>query len=127
MDDAPQGADTKTQWAEERTDWAEDRTVLANERTFAGWMRTGLASVGVAIGLKAVFGEFEPTWAAKAVASVFVAGALLIFWAARRSGVKTNRRMHEHEVSGQNSRRMTVMAVILAIGSAGTAAILWML
>ena len=44
--------------AENRTDWAEDRTILANERTFAGWMRTGMASLAVAIGLKAVFGGF---------------------------------------------------------------------
>jgi hypothetical protein len=43
----PKSAD-KTELAEERTDWAEDRTILASERTFAGWVRTGLASLAVA-------------------------------------------------------------------------------
>ncbi|MEH6645142.1 MAG: hypothetical protein V7730_05485 [Sulfitobacter sp.] len=28
-------------------------------------MRTGMAAVAVAIGLRAVFGAFEPTWLAK--------------------------------------------------------------
>ena len=58
--------------AQDRTDWAEDRTIQANERTFAGWMRTGMGALGVAIALRAVFGEFDPTWAAKAVASIFI-------------------------------------------------------
>ena len=62
----------RNELAEDRTHWAEDRTSLANERTFAGWMRTGMAAIGVAIGLKAVFGAFEPTWMAKAVASIFL-------------------------------------------------------
>ena len=69
----------KNDLAESRTDWAEDRTILANERTFAGWMRTGMACVAVAIGLRAVFGEFEPTWVAKAVASVFIIAALYVY------------------------------------------------
>ncbi|MDF1729557.1 MAG: DUF202 domain-containing protein, partial [Sulfitobacter sp.] len=47
--------ENKNELAEDRTDWAEDRTILANERTFAGWMRTGMASLAVAIGLKAVY------------------------------------------------------------------------
>ena len=72
-----------TKESEKRTDWAEDRTVLANERTFSGWMGTGLGAIGVAIAMKAVFGAFEPTWAAKLVASMFLAAAILIFWSAR--------------------------------------------
>jgi putative membrane protein len=70
-------ADKKT--SQHRTDMAEDRTSMANERTFSSWMGTGLGAIGVAIGMKAVFGAFEPTWAAKAVASIFIAIASLIF------------------------------------------------
>ena len=70
-------ADKKT--SQHRTDMAEDRTSMANERTFSSWMGTGLGAIGVAIGMKAVFGAFEPTWAAKAVASIFIAIAILIF------------------------------------------------
>ncbi len=64
--------------ADQRTKWAEDRTLMANERTFSSWMGTGLGAIGVAIGLKAVFGAFEPTWAAKLVASLFLLAAIAI-------------------------------------------------
>ncbi|MEY8838652.1 DUF202 domain-containing protein, partial [Cribrihabitans sp. XS_ASV171] len=42
----------KTDMAESRTDWAEDRTLLANERTYAGWLRTGMAAVALALGTR---------------------------------------------------------------------------
>ena len=113
--------------AEDRTDWAEDRTILANERTFAGWMRTGMACVALALGLKAVFGDFEPTWVPKVVANVFVATGIVIFWLARQKSCQTSRRMDEHATESQSSRSMTLIATILTIGAASTGAILWWL
>lgn len=53
---------------------------MANERTFSSWMGTGRYAIGVAIGLEAVFGAFEPTWAAKSVASLFLLIAIYFFW-----------------------------------------------
>ena len=53
--------------ADARTAWAEDRTVLANERTFAGWMRTGMACIALALGLKAVFKDTEYPLLAKGI------------------------------------------------------------
>ena len=47
-------ANDRTEYAQDRTEFAEDRTLMANERTFAGWMRTGLAAVGVRAGLQRV-------------------------------------------------------------------------
>ena len=117
----------KNQMAEDRTDWAEDRTILANERTFAGWMRTGMASLAVAIGLRAVFGPFDPTWVAKAVATVFVVTAVLIFWAAALQSRKAQERIASHSASVQPHGRMTILAALLTLGSAATGAILWLL
>ncbi|WP_238538241.1 YidH family protein [Oceaniovalibus guishaninsula] len=113
--------------AEDRTDWAEDRTILANERTFAGWMRTGMAAVAVAIGLKAVFGDFTPTWMAKAVASLFLAAALYIFWSARQQAAATRDRMEARSAEPQSNSRMTAMAAILAFGTVAVGVILWLL
>ena len=127
MQDSPEETDTKTEWAERRTDWAEDRTVLANERTFAGWIRTALASVAVALGLSAVFREVEPTWAAKAAASVFIAAALILIWTAERAAARTARRMDRHSIRVQPRRRLRVVAAMLTVGSLTTCAILWML
>ncbi len=113
--------------ARDRTDWAEDRTLMANERTFSSWVGTGLGAVGVAIGLKAVFGEFEPTWAAKAVATLFLLAAIAIFWAARRQALKTFARLNNNDANVQPTRSYTVLAVIMTLATIGTGAILWSL
>ncbi|MBF9043231.1 DUF202 domain-containing protein [Rhodobacterales bacterium HKCCE4037] len=127
MSDKNDLAEDRTDWAEDRTNWAEDRTILANERTFAGWMRTGMASVAIAIGLKAVFGEFEPTWAAKALASVFIAIACYIFYTARQQASATLDRMNEHQAKAKPVRSMTLTAIFLSIGSIFVGVVLWCL
>ena len=113
--------------AEDRTDWAEDRTILANERTFAGWMRTGMASLAVAVGLKAVFGDFDPTWAAKLVATIFVIAAVYIFWAAHDAASQTLERLTDHHANAQPNARMKTLAVIFSFASVAVGGILWML
>ncbi|MBT8426058.1 MAG: DUF202 domain-containing protein [Silicimonas sp.] len=116
-----------TELALDRTEWAEDRTILANERTFAGWMRTGMASLGMALGLKAVFGDFEPTWLAKAASSVFVLIAVLIFYAAARNSAKAQSRIESHITQPQSVIRFQLLASLLTIGAVCTGAILWFL
>ena len=66
--------------ASARTDLAEDRTVLANERTFAGWMRTGLAAVGIGLGFNALFGKMAPEWLPKLIATGFIISGVIIFY-----------------------------------------------
>lgn len=116
---------TRDEKAETRTDWAEDRTIMANERTFNSWMGTGLGAVGVAIGLKAVFGEFQPTWAAKAVASLFLFAAIVIFWAAHRQARKTHQRLSNNDCSSMPRKSFTALATILTLATLGTGAVLW--
>lgn len=125
--DEAKALDPRSSLAEARTDWAEDRTILANERTFAGWLRTGMASLAVAIGLRAVFGPFEPTWVAKLVASVFVLIAILIFWAARRQACVTLNRMNRHQARPLSRRRITLLSVSLSVGAAAVGIVLWLL
>lgn len=69
----------RTDLAEDRTKLAEDRTVLAHERSFAGWMRTGMASVGIGLGFNALFRTIDPQWVPKTVATAFLAIAIFIF------------------------------------------------
>ena len=119
--------DRKTDWAENRTDWAEDRTVLANERTFAGWMRTGMAAIAIAVGLRAVFGAAEPTWVPKTVASVFILAALIIFFAAWRNSGKAQGRLDTHDAKEQSTATFGLLAAIFSLGALVTGAILWTL
>ncbi len=120
-------AEDRTDWAQERTDWAEDRTVLANERTFNSWMGTGLGAVGVAIGLKAVFGAFEPTWAAKAVATLFLGMAVFIFWAARRNAETSMDRLRSRDAEAMPTKNFTLIAIMMTVATVATGVILWRL
>lgn len=118
---------TKQDKARERTKWAEDRTAMANERTFSSWMGTGLGAIGVAIGMKAVFGAFDPTWAAKAVSSVFLLVVILLFWSAQRQACKTLARLHENDFEATTGRAFTIIASLMTLGAVATGAILWSL
>ncbi|WP_458792836.1 YidH family protein [Yoonia sp. MH D7] len=113
--------------ADTRTAWAEDRTMLANERTFAGWMRTGMACIALALGLKAVFDDTSHPWIAKAVSEVFILVAILIFWAAANKCRDTQRRMSSHDIEAQPHQRMALLAVILTVGAIATGVILLLL
>jgi putative membrane protein len=120
MNDTPDNSEKATL----RTDWAEDRTSLANERTFAGWMRTSMACIALAIGLKAVFGDFEPTWLAKSVASLFITISLLIFWAAQRQACRTRSRLSANDTEVQSGSAFRSLAILLSLGALATAGVL---
>jgi putative membrane protein len=117
----------KQDLAQERTNWAEDRTIMANERTFSSWMGTGLGAIGVAIGLQAVFGTFEPTWAAKGVATLFLIIAVMVFWSARHQAIKTFNRLHENDAEATPTRNYTILASVMTTAAVATGAILWAL
>jgi putative membrane protein len=108
-------------------DLAETRTVLANERTFAGWMRTGMASIALALGLKAVFKDTDHLMLAKGVAEIFIVVAVLIFWASAQKCRQAQNRMKDHDVEAQPHNRMTWLAAILTLGAIATGVILCLL
>ncbi|GGB48129.1 hypothetical protein GCM10011502_21790 [Oceanisphaera marina] len=116
-----------TELADTRTAWAEDRTILANERTFAGWMRTGMAAIALALGLKAVFKDTDHTLVAKAAAEIFIIVAIFIFWAAVAKSRKALKRMDNHDIEAQSHKRMTLLAILLTFAAVVTGGVLWLL
>lgn len=113
--------------ARKRTDWAEDRTVLSNERTFGSWLRTGFAAIGISLGFHALFGRIHPLWVPRAVATVFLLIAVIIFVAAERRSTMVVRRLHTHEVE---TIKIGVLRLITALTITATLAItaaLWLL
>ncbi|WP_305097360.1 YidH family protein [Croceibacterium aestuarii] len=130
QDDPPPGPDEpdkNTKWAEFRTDLAEDRNIMAMERTFAGWMRTAFAAIGIGLAFKAVFGEFDPPWLAKAIATVFIlAGGWLAISAERRT-CRTLKKLDAHKLDAVSPPNFRTLAYAVALGAAILVAGLWIL
>ena len=113
--------------AAERTDWAEDRTLLANERTFAGWMRTGLAAVGVGVGFHALFGELEPPYLARAIATVFVLGGVFVFLTSAHNANKVCARLRSHSARPLGGASVNFIAWLLSAASLALLAGIWLI
>lgn len=121
------GDKDRNELAEERTDWAEDRTLLANERTYGGWMRTALASLGIALGFHAIFNLAERAWLAKGGATLFVVIAIGIIIFAHRNAYQVIERMERHDVKALSSSRLWIVTTLLIGGAILLGALLWMI
>ncbi|MGI8944498.1 MAG: YidH family protein [Qipengyuania sp.] len=119
--------DPSTEWAEDRTDWAEDRTILAAERTFAGWMRTAFAAIGIGLAFRAIFGELQPPWLPKAIATMFIAFAAVFAIGAERRTCKTLARLTTHAVDAPDMPNIRWIAWSVAAGALILIAGLWVL
>ncbi|MBO6814171.1 MAG: DUF202 domain-containing protein [Rhizobiaceae bacterium] len=113
--------------AEDRTDLAEDRTILANERTFLSWVGCGIGSLGLAVGLQAVFGETEPTWMAKLVATIFVLIGIMLSLVGYSKYCDTNNRLSANTAEQVGKRRLTLIVAVFCVGALGVGFVLWML
>lgn len=113
--------------ADEKTDLAEDRTVLANERTFAGWMRTGLAAIGVGVGFNALFGAMEPPWVPRAIATLLLAIGAFIVIAAERRACQVISRMQPNHVRVARPMVVRLIAYALALVALLLMAAIWLL
>ena len=119
--------DPTDQMAENRTDWAEDRTVMALERTFAGWMRTAFAAIAIGIGFRALFGEFDPPWLAKAIATMFIALAIVFALGAERRACRAFERLSSHAVDAPRLPNIRLIAWSISAGAAVLIVALWVL
>ncbi len=113
--------------AEQRTDWAEDRTVQATERTYAGWLRTAFAAIGIGLGFRALFGEFDPPWLAKGIATIFILIGGIVAWSAQRNACKSLSRLHTHDVDAPKALHMRWLSYIVTAGALVLAGALWFL
>ena len=119
---------TRRDLAQDRTNFAEDRTVLAHERSFAGWVRTGMASVGIALGFTALFQALEPVWVPKAIASIFLLIAIFVFASAQRRACGILNRLRSHTVVTRKPVRIRLLtSAPIAAAIALDAAIWWLI
>lgn len=119
--------DKNTELAIDRTDMAEDRTIMAVERTFAGWIRTSFAAMAIGLGLRALFGELEPPWLAKAIATMFMMLAIWIALNASSRACASLGKMREHVVYSPQQQQMRWIGYAVAAGAGLLIAGLWIL
>jgi len=117
----------RTGLAEDRTDLAEDRTALANERTFAGWARTAMAAIGIGLGFKALFGAMQPSWVAKAIATLFIALGIFLVIMAERRACAIAARLDTHSVEDMAQMNLRIIAIGIGLGAASLITGLWLL
>lgn len=113
--------------AGDRTDLAEDRTLLANERTFSGWARTALASIGIGVGFNALFQPVEPTWVAKAIATLFVVLAIFLVNAAQRRACMIQERLKAHRIDDLPTTNFRIMSLGISTGGVALVVAIWWL
>lgn len=120
-------AEDRTEWAEDRTDWAEDRTVQATERTYAGWLRTAFAAIGIGLGFRALFGDFDPPWLAKAIATGFILIGAVVAWSAQHNACGTLSRLNPHDIKAPRTLHMRWLSYLVAGGALVLVVALWWL
>jgi len=120
-------AEKRNELANERTEMAEDRTIMANERTFAGWARTGMAAMGIALGFNALFGRLEPSWIPKAIASGFLLIAITIFVSAYLRAKALFERLETHSVNRISHRNLIIVTCAMIAGASALIVCVWML
>ncbi|WP_417622868.1 YidH family protein [Parasphingorhabdus sp.] len=98
---------------------------MANERTFAGWMRTGLAAVGIGLGFNALFGKLEPLWVPKAIATLFMLIGMFIFWVAQRNGCAVQDRLNSHHATPVKPQNMRIISGMMASGAVALIVAIW--
>ena len=113
--------------AEERTDLAEDRTILANERTFAGWVRTGMAAVGIGVGFHALFRLLEPDWVPKSIATAFILIGIFTFVTSARRACRVTANHDTHAVKTAPPMNVWLMSGLLSAASLALIAGIWLL
>ena len=120
------GAD-RTELAENRTLLAEDRTLLANERTFSGWVRTSLATIGIGLGFKALFGTLQPIWIPKAIATLFIGLGIMIIVMATWRASQVISRLTAHQIYTVSALKLYVIAATFCLGALALLAGIWIL
>lgn len=118
LDDEPDAA---------RVELAEDRTILANERTYAGWLRTGLATVGIGVGFHALFQRMEPGWVPRAIATLFLLIGLAVVVAAERRAYAVTKRLSAHVVAGARGMKLRLITLAMAAGTLALIAAIWLI
>lgn len=90
-------------------------------------MRTAFAAIGIGLGFRALFGELEPPWLARAIATLFIALAIVLAISAERRTCRAFTRLSAHAVDTPDLPKLRWLAYSVSVGAAVLIAALWVL
>lgn len=117
----------ETEQKASRNDLAEDRTLLASERTFAGWMRTSFASLAIGVGFHALFGELQPNWLPRVIATGFLLLGIALVILAERRATAVLARLSPHVVVASRPMNLRLFSAVTVLGAAALVAAIWLI
>ena len=118
--------DERNTLAEDRTEMAEDRTLMAVERTMASWMSASFGAIGVGLGFRALFGQIEPPWIPRLIATGFMLLAMVMVLSAERRACRAIARLSAHSIKPPSSPGLRISAYGIAFGSALLTLAIWL-
>ena len=113
--------------SEEHLHLAEDQTLMSSERTYAGWLRTALTAVAVALGFTALFRDADAAWVAKAIATLFLLLAIGVLVAADRRAAEVQRRLNAHFITGASRSTIRLITWASAFATLALMGTIWFL
>jgi putative membrane protein len=73
-----------------------------------------------------LFGRIEPAWLPRAIATAFLAIAIIIFLAAERRACAVRARLHAHEVETIKITRIRLITVVAVLATGALTAGIWL-
>ena len=100
---------------------------MAIERTMAGWISASFASIGVGLGLRALFAHIEPPWMPRLIATLFLGLAIVMVIGAERRMCKALGRMSPHQVDPPSRSGLSYSVYGIVGATAILIAAIWLL
>ena len=103
--------------SDSRTNWAHERTRLAKERTFSAWLRSGLSTVGVGLGLVKLLPSVEPRWMMQLIGVLFIGAGAIIFVMGYATYHNVMKKLEDEGFKGIPSIFMGVLTFMMLLGT----------
>lgn len=86
-----------------------------------------MASIGIGVGFSALFRPVEPTWVAKAIATLFFLLAAFLIISAERRACALQARLNAHKIHDLATMNFRVMAIVISVGAMSLIVAIWWL
>jgi putative membrane protein len=89
-------------------------------------MRTSFGSVAIGVGFHALFGELQPNWLPRAIATAFLLLAIALILLAERRAAAVTRRLSPHMIVTARPVNLRLFAAIIVFASLVLIAAIWL-